>query len=690
MIEIGMIFGKRYKILGSLGSGGMANVFLAHDLILKRDVALKMLRSDFQNDPSALRRFKREALAATELVHPEIVQVYDVGEEDNIQYLVMEYVDGMDLKKYLKANSPLPGAEIVRIMTQILKGLQVAHDHQIVHRDLKPQNILMDFEGNAKITDFGIAIALSDPSITQTNSMLGSVHYLSPEQARGNLATNRSDIYAMGIILFEMMTGRVPFDGDSAVTIALKHFQVPLPRVRDFNPHIPQSMENVALIATAKNPEDRFSTADEMRNDLASVLSLARLSESRVFVDGVNERDTKKIKPIKKMPADLSETSDSLQDPADKIIDLYKRGSSPEKIAKKLGLPVKKLKNFLKKAAKEGKIQYPRKRNKRKIILIITGVFLALILLLSIAMCSTSSKEVAVPDLQGLTEEEARRHLEKLELAVGEIFQIESAKVAKGKVVKTDPQAEVNVKEGRKIDLYISKGAEKIELEDYVGQDFEQVKEELRFKGYKLKLITKTEQSSEEYDAGLIISQSIDSGKKVTPNSTKLEFVVSSGSSYLTLGNYVGKNVDTARLELQKLGLSASQIKARKVTDSGKPAGIVVNVEPGNGASINKKRGVITLEVSDGMVEIPSDLVGSQEDFARKSLGKLGLSVSVRTEKNDTYNKGQIISVEQSGTVAMGSTVTIVVSEGKTETTPSSKKATENSSSSSSSSSSGA
>ncbi|HIZ53348.1 MAG TPA: protein kinase, partial [Candidatus Enterococcus avicola] len=225
MIEVGKKLNGRYLILGTIGSGGMAHVYLAKDLILNREVAVKVLRFDFQNDQNAIRRFQREALAATELVHPNIVAVYDVGEEEGMQYLVMEYVRGMDLKRYIQTRYPLPFQTIVSIMQQILSAVALAHQHRIIHRDLKPQNVLMDEDGTVKIADFGIAIALSETSITQTNTMLGSVHYLSPEQARGSMATNQSDIYALGIILFEMLTGQVPFDGESAVTIALKHFQ---------------------------------------------------------------------------------------------------------------------------------------------------------------------------------------------------------------------------------------------------------------------------------------------------------------------------------------------------------------------------------------------------------------------------------------------------------------------------------
>ena len=318
MIEIGKKLNGRYKIIGNIGSGGMANVFLAHDLILDREVAVKVLRFDFQNDKNAIRRFQREALAATELVHPNIVTVYDVGEEDGMQFLVMEYVKGMDLKRYIQTHYPVPYLQIVDIVQQILSAVALAHQHRIIHRDLKPQNILINEEGVVKITDFGIAIALSETSITQTNSMLGSVHYLSPEQARGSMATNQSDIYAIGIILYEMLTGKVPFDGESAVTIALKHFQDEIPSIRIYDKNVPQSLENVVLKATAKEQADRYKTADEMREDLSTALSPERLNEPRWEPHALND-ETRALTPITdemiaEQPAETRETKEEAEE----------------------------------------------------------------------------------------------------------------------------------------------------------------------------------------------------------------------------------------------------------------------------------------------------------------------------------------------------------------------------------------
>src|SRR5690625_873699 len=250
MLE-GHLLSERYKIKSTIGGGGMANVYLADDTILDREVAIKVLRLEYANDEEFIARFDREAKAATSLCHPNVVNIFDVGEEDHILYMVMEYVDGLTLKEYIQQYGPVEVEEALSIMKQITAAIAHAHANDLVHRDIKPQNILIDSYGQVKVTDFGIAVALSATSLTKTNSILGSVHYLSPEQARGGLATKKSDIYSLGIVLYELLTGRMPFSGETPVSIALKHLQNDPPSVKTFNPSIPQSVENIVLRATA-------------------------------------------------------------------------------------------------------------------------------------------------------------------------------------------------------------------------------------------------------------------------------------------------------------------------------------------------------------------------------------------------------------------------------------------------------
>ena len=313
MIVKGQKVNDRYQIIKTIGEGGMANVYLAYDTILDRNVAVKVLRGDLATDEKFVRRFQREALSASSLSHPNIVEVYDVGEDNGEYYIVMEYVEGKHLKALLKKRGKLTVPEVIDIALQITNGLSVAHDSYIIHRDIKPQNILILENGLIKITDFGIAVAMNATQLTQTNSVMGSVHYLPPEQASGKGATLQSDIYSIGILMYELLTGKLPFRGDNAVEIALKHLKEPMPSIRDELPDIPQSVENIILRATAKNPKNRYSDAREMHEDLKTCLDESRANELKItFKYPENDYDDTKlmktVKPVKETkPKEIKE-----------------------------------------------------------------------------------------------------------------------------------------------------------------------------------------------------------------------------------------------------------------------------------------------------------------------------------------------------------------------------------------------
>ena len=292
------LLNDRYQIQDMIGGGGMANVYLAHDVILDREVAIKILRLEHENDEEFIARFHREAQSTTSLAHSNIVNIYDVGEEEDIYYMVMEYVDGMTLKQYIQKHSPIDFAEAVDIMRQITSAISHAHDNEIIHRDIKPQNILIDHYGHVKVTDFGIAMALSATSLTQTNSVLGSVHYLSPEQARGGMATKKSDVYSLGIVFFELLTGRLPFSGESPVSIALKHLQHETPSLRRWINNLPQSVENIVLKATAKDPFHRYESVVEMEADLETSLEPDRVNEPAFETPAEEEDEKTKAIPV--------------------------------------------------------------------------------------------------------------------------------------------------------------------------------------------------------------------------------------------------------------------------------------------------------------------------------------------------------------------------------------------------------
>ncbi|KRL53193.1 Stk1 family PASTA domain-containing Ser/Thr kinase [Lacticaseibacillus manihotivorans] len=496
MIEPGYTLNERYQLKQTLGEGGMANVYLAHDLILDRDVAVKVLRLDLQNDPDAARRFQREAMATSELVHPNIVSIYDVGEAHGQQYLVMEYVPGSDLKKYIVEHFPIPYQRVIEIMGQILSAVEVAHDHHIIHRDLKPQNILIDRDGNAKISDFGIAVALSDNSMTQTNSLLGSVHYLSPEQARGGMPTRQSDIYALGIILFEMLTGTVPFEGDSAVSIALKHFQEAMPSVRQFDPRIPQALENVVLKATAKDPNNRYSSADAMSADLKTALSPARAHEEKFVPNAEDDLDETKVLPvINQAKAKAPETKTEAK-------------AEPEKPTPK-------------KKSRFGwlKTRWPFIAAAVAVALIVIGVVVAL---------SGGNHDVTVPDLRGMSQAQAQSALESANLKLGDVTKAHSSSVDKNRIISSDPTQKAEVASDSTVDIVLSSGPKRFTLDDYTGETYSDVAKDLRKKGFT---VHQVKESSTSVAKGEILDQDVDAGKKVVPSNTTIIFTVSKGDS---------------------------------------------------------------------------------------------------------------------------------------------------------------
>lgn len=661
MIEIGKKLNGRYKIIGNIGSGGMANVFLAHDLILDREVAVKVLRFDFQNDKNAIRRFQREALAATELVHPNIVTVYDVGEEDGMQFLVMEYVKGMDLKRYIQTHYPVPYLQIVDIVQQILSAVALAHQHRIIHRDLKPQNILINEEGVVKITDFGIAIALSETSITQTNSMLGSVHYLSPEQARGSMATNQSDIYAIGIILYEMLTGKVPFDGESAVTIALKHFQDEIPSIRIYDKNVPQSLENVVLKATAKEQADRYKTADEMREDLSTALSPERLNEPRWEPHALND-ETRALTPITdemiaEQPAELAVTEPEVEETADQ------------------------------------KQEKPKKKRKKWWLILPILVIVALLVIGGYFVFGGGRGDVEIPKVSGDTETVAREKLEAAGLKVAdETEEIADDEIEEGNVVKTDPQEGTEVKKNSEITLYISSGTEKITLKNYEEKNFEDVKAELIKLGFSENQIKEETKSSDAIGEGLIISQSPDVGEKVSPKEDDITFVVSTGPESFAMEDYYGQRIEDVRAALTSKGVPTENIYEQSAP-SDEPVGTVINQAPGAGESVITSQTVITLTVSSGqeMVNVPR-IIGQSRNDAVAALNEAGLKYSIKEESgyNDSVPAGEVTDVSpgEGTSVAVGSSVNVTISKGpKPESSTSESSASSESTSTSSTSS---
>ena len=507
LLEIGRKIGERYKIISHIGTGGMANVYLGHDLILDRDVAIKVLRYDFQNNKEALRRFQREALSATQLIHPNIVGVYDVDEDNGLQYIIMEYVEGTDLKKFIEKNGNATPEEAVHIMSQVLSAMALAHRNRIIHRDIKPQNLLIDQDNTIKVTDFGIAVALSDTSITQTNTLLGSVHYISPEQARGSMTTIKSDIYALGIVLYELLKGKVPFDGESAVSIALKHFQEPIPSVREQNPSIPQSLENVILKATAKEPIDRYESCEDMLHDLETSLHSSRLNEA-VFTPAAMLDETKVLEVVK-VPAQAAPTN---------------------------GQAVEEKTEDNKKKERQSK-----KNNKKKKVI---GFIIFFILLLAAAvigyavMNNQEPDPIEMPEIVNVSEKAARLILEANNLVLGDVIEAFSDEIEEGFVIKTEPEAGSLIQVQSEVDLYISKGIEPILFDDYKYRMYTEVRAELRELGF----IVEREFAYDRAEEGTILEQSIEPNEEVIPKGTTVILTVSMGEQTFTMDSLEGRD----------------------------------------------------------------------------------------------------------------------------------------------------
>ena len=567
MIQIGKIFAGRYRIVKQIGRGGMADVYLAKDLILDgEEVAVKVLRTNYQTDPIAVARFQREARAMADLDHPHIVRITDIGEEDGQQYLAMEYVAGLDLKRYIKEHYPLSNEEAVRIMGQILLAMRLAHTRGIVHRDLKPQNILLTPDGTAKVTDFGIAVAFAETSLTQTNSMLGSVHYLSPEQARGSKATVQSDIYAMGIIFYEMLTGHIPYDGDSAVTIALQHFQKPLPSVIAENPSVPQALENVVIKATAKKLTDRYKSVAEMYVDLSSSLSYNRRNEPKLVFDDATKADTKTLPKVSQSTL-TSIPKVQTQSPKPQTAKPSQQVSEDNYVTK----PVKK-----------------RKFRVRYMILLASIVLVAASL---IWILSRTPATIAIPDVAGQTVAEAKETLKKANFEIGEEKTEASEKVEEGRIIRTDPGAGTGRKEGTKINLVVSSGKQSFQLSNYIGRKSTDVIAELKQKKVPENLIKIEEEESSESEAGTVLRQSPAAGTTYDlSKASTITLTVAKKVTSVAMPSYTGSSLEFTKNNLvQIVGIKEANIEVVEVSTApdGTAEGTVVEQSPKAGEKVD-------------------------------------------------------------------------------------------------------
>lgn len=565
MIMKGQKINDRYQIIKSIGEGGMANVYLAYDTILDRNVAVKVLRGDLATDEKFVRRFQREALSASSLSHPNIVEVYDVGEDNGQYYIVMEYIEGCQLKQLLKKRGRLTLSEVIDIMLQITDGLSVAHDAYIIHRDIKPQNIMILDSGLVKITDFGIAMAMNSTQLTQTNSVMGSVHYLPPEQANGKGSTLQSDIYSMGILMYELLTGELPYKGDNAVEIALKHLKEKIPSVREKLPEIPQSVENIIIKATAKNPKNRYADARSMNEDLKTCLDDSRANEPKIVL------------PYPEFDEDRKPKSST------------KSQSKNDAIVKEI---------------KTEEVENTKRDNKVLITLfaVFTGIVIVITSIIVLLPIITNQKEIKVPDVSGLDISDAINTLQNEGFKIADQQKEQASdEVPEGKVVKTNPVAGVKKTKGSEITLYISTGNEGFTMEDFTGKNYYTVYGTLTAYGI-LVIPEKRDVSDAKVDASTILDQSVKVGEKVSKGDTVILYIPNVTTKYpnFTSGDYTKEQIEqfctqySINCKFKEVSEASGNYKSGDIIAQSRPSGTQVT----SGASLT-----ITIYVKEDVVE---------------------------------------------------------------------------------------
>lgn len=550
------LLADRYQLVKSLGEGGMADVYLAIDTILNREVAVKILRGELSNDPVTLVRFSREANAASKLNHPNVVQVYDVGEVNDRHYIVMEYIRGRSLKQLIQRRGALHKEEAVNIMRQLVSAVACAHSHNIIHRDIKPQNVLVKDDGTVKITDFGIALAHNAVQLTQNDSVLGSAHYLAPETTRGEPATEQIDIYALGIVFYELLSGSVPFKGDNPVQIAMKHLSEDIPSIREFNPTLPQSIENIILKATVKNRQLRYQKADEMLKDLDECL------------EKEHEHDVK--------------------------VEFAIQGDQQEKTRVITSKPTPK-------AIVEHEDEKPKGPWIGILLTLIAGLIVGAIVYFSgIIPYLSQPTTLIVPDVSNLNEDEARDQLISMGFKVSDSVRSENNDtIGMDLVIKTSPSAHSEVGVNTEVTLIISKGPEFV-IENYIGKNFDEVKAMLEEVGIT---VSATPVPSTETRGTILTQEILKEGDRIDPTSrhNRIKFTYASEAEFVMI-NVIGDPIAEAKAKLEEKGatvvlnqLSTSEMTLDEYEALNKGVVISSSVEAGT-YYVQKEGASITLD----------------------------------------------------------------------------------------------
>lgn len=687
MIKEGVLIGDRYEIMGRIGTGGMADVYKGRDHKLNRYVALKVLKREFREDELFVKKFQSEAQAAAGLMHPNIVNVYDVGEDRGLYFMVMELVEGITLKEYIQKKVRLTPKEVISITLQVCAGIEAAHNNGIIHRDIKPQNIMISKEGKVKVTDFGIAKATTSNTIS-TNAM-GSVHYTSPEQARGGFSDIRSDIYSLGITMFEMITGELPFDGETTVSIAIKHLQEDIAAPSELVPDIPYSLERIILKCTQKSSDRRYQNMGELISDLKRSL-VDPEGDFVTIAPFANVADTVAITPdelerIQKEAAyddeydgyndedyddndEYDEEDDEYDEYDDEDYEKGKRGSKK----------------------KDSEVN-PKMAKLMKILTAVVAAIIVFILVFTVGKATgllkfnsknvetTDNKKVETPNFEGKTLEEAKALAKKKGLTLEVVKEATSTKYEKGIVSKQMTGKGTSVKKGTKIQVWVSTGleGEEITIPDVSGMSEEEAKETLIAKGFKKANISVEQKQSDSVDTGLVISTTPEADAKAAED-TKITIYVSTGAGKVTVPNLVGKSQEEAESALSEAGLNGSASEEYSDTEAGK----VISQEIDSGEKVDKGT-TVSYVVSKGKkpeekVTMPP-VVGVYQSRAESLLRAAGLSVGkVTSEYSDTDAEGVVISASfnEGDKLNPGTVVNLVVSKGakpsdpETPTTP--------------------
>ena len=628
---INNIICNRYKILDHLGTGGMATVWLGYDTILDRQVAIKTFKID-ANDEDAVKRFNREAKAVTSLSHPNIVSIYDVENEGEFYYLILEYVEGMTLKDYMIKNPRIPIETIVYIAKQIAAGLSHAHQNGIIHRDIKPQNILMNDNLTCKITDFGIARAYGDTTLTQTNQMLGTVYYLSPEQARGNVATAQSDIYSLGILIFEMITGQIPFKGESAVAIALKHLQEELPDIDKYRENVPQSVKNIVLQATMKNPNERYISSKELFDDLSTVLNPERLYENKytgfkIPTQPVQNYNQTQYVDRKYNNAQYDYPKENTYDEDDYYYEEDNRNNNQRYQSKKL---------------QKNNYNSVKNRDEKEETSKAKHIFLAILAIVTIIVGTffvynyvVGSNSVSAPDVRNKTVDEAKVLIVKAGLEVGDVTEVASDDVKEKTVIDSDPKAGKKVKKGSKVDLRVSSGKKTVDMPNFIGIDEETVKKNASKLGFKNITVEKVESNS--YESGKVVSQNIRAGMEIIPEEKELIIQVSTGKKKVSMPNLVGENSTTVESTIASYGFRNVTYREEY---SDKEVGTVISQSIKTGSNIVPSDESLEIVISKGK-ERNSSREESSDDSSVNSRSNDDKTTRNNTTKNSSTSNNR-------------------------------------------------